>query len=547
MNARTAILTRLYVVLTLLALVPVAIAAQLVLLYVGEGAELRAQGERQASSFVTTPAVRGALLDRAGRTLAVNTARYEVALDPTAPGFEAQAEAFYAELARLTGRSAASWRRAVASRSSRQYVLLLRELDEAKKEQLEALGVPGLILTPRFARRYNYGRLGAHVLGHVDTDLTGTAGVELHYDRYLRGQEGRQPVQRDRRGIVRAVAGGAVVEPAHGEQLVLTIDLVLQSILQEELQRGVEESGSTWGTAVAMDPNTGAILALANVPDYDPNRPAAFGEPARRNHAIADQLEPGSTFKLVTAVAALESGAATLADSIETGDGWAVFAGRTMRDSHAYGTITLEEALIKSSNVALAKVGERLDGGTLYQYARNLGFGQPTLIDLPGETGGVLRRPNTWSGTTKTSMSIGYAVSVTPLQVLTAYAALANGGLLVRPHVVAERRDLVTGRTTWRAPVDSVRRAFKAETAAKLRPAFEGVVSDSGTAQRAQVEGLRIAGKTGTARIASGGGYGAGYRATFVGFFPAERPEVAMVVVMDRPTNGYYGGTAAAP
>ena len=181
--------------------------------------------------------------------------------------------------------------------------------------------MPGVILTPRFARRYTYDRIGAHVLGHVDTDLRGTAGLELQYDDVLRGHAGRQAVQRDRRGFIKALVGGSVVEPEHGQQLVLTLDLVLQSILQEELVRGVEEADATWGTAIAMDPKTGAVLAMANVPDYDPNRASAFSEAARRNHAITDQVEPGSTFKLVTAVAALESGIVTPEDSIETGAG----------------------------------------------------------------------------------------------------------------------------------------------------------------------------------------------------------------------------------
>lgn len=547
MDPRSSILTRLYVVLTLLALVPVAVAVQLAHIYVSEGQELRAQGMRQASSDVAVPAIRGTILDRHGRTLAVNTARYEVALDPTAPGFTAQADAFYNGMSRITGRPASEYRRAVANRTSRQYVLLARSMDEAHKEELEALNVPGLILTPRFARRYTYGRTAAHIIGHVDPDLKGLSGVELQYDPFLRGTDGRRAVQRDRRGVIKTVVDGRVAEPEHGQELVLTLDLVLQTILQEELVRGVQEAGASWGTAIALDPRTGAILALANAPDYDPNRPGAFPESARRNHAITDQIEPGSTFKLVTAIAALESGVTTTQDSVDTGRGWAVFGGRTMRDSHAYGTITFAEAIAKSSNIAMAKVGREVEPGRFYQYARSLGFGQPTLVDLPGEEGGRLLRPDTWSGTTQTSMSIGYAVTATPLQLVTAYAALANGGLLVRPHVVAERRDIATGRTVWQAPVDSVRRAFSPVTADSLRPAFERAVSTDGTARRAMVDGLRIAGKTGTAQIAEGGRYLRAYRASFAGVFPADKPEVAMIVVLDRPVNGYYGGIVAAP
>ncbi len=545
-SPRPDILARLYVVLTLLALLPVLVAVQLVRIYLGEGPELRAQGASQAESFVTIPAVRGAILDRAGRTLASNAARYEVALDPTAPGFSDRAESFYAEFGRLTGRSAARVRGQVRGRASRQYVLLHRSLGEARKEELETWDVPGLILTPGFERRYTYDRTAAHVLGHVDTDLRGTAGLELQYDDVLRGEPGRQAVQRDRLGHIKALVGGSVVAPRHGQQLVLTLDLVLQSILQEELVRGVDEADATWGTAVALDPQTGAVLAMANAPDYDPNRPSDFSTAARRNHAVTDQIEPGSTFKLVTAVAALEAGVVTPEDSIETGAGWAVFGGRTMRDSHAYGTITFAEALAKSSNIALAKTAQRLGAADFYRTARDLGFGQATLIDLPGEVGGTLRKPERWSGTTKTSMSIGYAVNATPLQIAAAYAALANGGVLVHPYLVAERRD-VAGRTLWRAPQDSVRRAFRAETAATLRPLFERVVAEGGTAPKAAVEGLRIAGKTGTARLATAGGYTSIYRATFVGMFPADDPKVVLLVLMHHPKTGRYGGTVSAP
>jgi cell division protein FtsI (penicillin-binding protein 3) len=546
LDARNSILTRMYVVLIALSTLPVLVFGQMLYIYLGEGTELREQGERQASSYQNIPAQRGSIFDRAGRTLVTNVARYDVALDPTAPGFSAQAAGFYEQFGRLTGRPASEIRRTVEKRTSRQYVLLVRNLDEGRKEKLEELQVPGLIMQPRFARRYNHGRIASHVLGHVDTDLNGTAGVELFYNDYLNGREGRRAVRRDRLGVIRPAVGGELTAPEHGEHLVLTIDLVRQHILEEELARGVRESGSEWGVAVAMDPRTGAILAMANVPDYDPNNPALFTEPARRNHAIVDRIEPGSTFKLVTAVAALEKGLVAPEDTVDSGNGYAVFRGRTMRDSHGYGRITFTDAIAKSSNVVTARLAMQLQPGDFYQYARNMGFGQMTWIDLPGEVPGSLKKPDRWSGVTQPWMSIGYEVEATPLQLLAAYSALANGGLLVQPFVVAERRDLA-GRTRWVARQDSVRRAFRKDTAARLLPVFEQVVSREGTARLAAVEGLRIAGKTGTAQTASGGTYQRAYRASFVGMFPAEAPEVALIVIMNRPTNGYYGGAAAAP
>ncbi len=546
MSARETILGRLYFALAVLLVLPAGVVVRMVQIQVQDGAELRQRGERQASSHVELAAQRGAIYDRAGRALAANTARYEVALDPTVPGFEERAEDLYSLLGRLTGNGASSYRRRVRDRASRQYVLLVRDLGEAGKEELDAAGIPGLLITGDFARRYTYGRTAAHVLGHVDSDLIGMSGLELQYDRVLRGTPGRQAVRRDRRGHVEALVGGALVEPVHGESLVLTVDLVRQTMMEEELARGVAAAGASWGTAVAMDPRTGAVLAMANVPSYDPNMPGMFEAAARRNYAVTDRLEPGSTFKLVTAVAALESGAARMADTIDTGAGWAVIHGRTLRDSHAYGRISLGDAITVSSNIALARTAERVDPEVLYRTARSLGFGSPTLIDLPGEVTGRLKRPSEWGTMTRASMGIGYEVDATPLQILSAYCALANGGLVVQPHVVAERRD-ARGRTVWTARTESVRRAFEAETAAALMPFFEAVVSDRGTAERAVVAGLRIAGKTGTARTAAGGSYAARYRATFVGLFPVEAPEVALIVVLDNPVNGFYGGTVSAP
>ena len=535
-----------YVLLTLLSILPALVVLQVLRIHVYDGAELREKGNQQANSVQIIPAVRGAILDREGRTLAVNAARYDLALDPTIPGFTPARSRFLQGLSRLTGVPTASIARRIDQRQSPKYVLLHRGLREDIKEVVESWGVPGVILEPDYARHYNYGTTLSHVLGHVDSDGNGIAGLELRYNDVLRGRDGRRIVKRDRRGVVKAYVGGSVVEPEDGESLVLTIDLIRQTIIEEELASGVEESGSNWGTAIAVDPSTGAVLAMANLPTYDPNMPGRFPTEARRNHAITDQIEPGSTFKLVAAVAALEEDLVSPADTIDTGNGYRVFGRRALRDTHGHGRISFEEAIAVSSNIGVAETVKELAGGVLYQYARNLGFGQPTWIDLPGEVAGTLKKPSTWSGTTKTSISIGYEVDVTPLQLLTAYSALANGGLLVRPYVLEERRDYA-GRTVWSARQDSIRRAFDRKTARKLLPAFERAVNE-GTAKSARIEGVRVAGKTGTAWKALGGAYSTKEaRASFVGFFPADNPRVAVIVVLDEPKTSIYGGATAAP
>ncbi len=533
-------------VLTLLSIVPLFVLAQMGWIVLTEGSELKARGEDQARSTIEIPAMRGSILDRKGRALAINTARYDIALDPTIPGFAQQSDRFYAQFAELTGMSENRLRKTVADRYSPQYVMLYRGLDELQAETVERWNVPGLILSPRFARRYNYETTAAHVLGHIDTDGTGRSGVELQYDEYLTGTPGWHAVKRDRRGRIKAFVGGAVVEPKHGENVMLTIDLVRQAAMEDELARGVQKTGAKWATAVAMDPNTGAILAMANVPTYNPNRPGRASSDSRRNRSITDQFEPGSTFKLVGTSAAVEQDIASLSDSVETGNGYARFHGYDMHDVKAYGTITLAQVLSKSSNVGMAKTARRIDEGIFYQYARNLGFGQPTYIDLPGEVSGTLKRPSDWSRTTLTSMSIGYEVSVTPLQLLSAYSALANGGVLVEPYVVAERRSII-GERLWTQRPDSIRRALKPETTQALQEAFVETV-ESGTATSTRIEGLQIAGKTGTALKVTGGRYSSDQaRASFVGYFPADAPKVAMLVIVGEPETSIYGGAVAAP
>ena len=547
MEPKDQILTRMYMVLTLLSIVPVVVAAQMGWIVVTDTAELRDRAKAQARATVEVPAMRGSILDRSGRALATNTARYDLALDPTVEGFSTAANRFYEGLAVITDRSAAHFRRRVEDRYSPEYVSLFDGLTERQYEKVQQWDVPGVILTPRFARHYMHGTTAAHVLGHVGGDGHGLAGLELAYDDALSGTPGRRIVKRDRSGRIKAFVGDGGRKPDHGDDLVLTLDLVRQAALQDELRRGVRESGAAWGTAVAMDPESGAILAMANVPTYNPNRPGAAPDAARRNRVITDRFEPGSTFKLVGATALVDQGLVSLDDSVETGEGWAVFHGYTMKDVAAYGTISFAEVISKSSNVGMAKtVRQHLDPGTLYQYARNMGFNMPTGIDLPGEQDGVLKTPDEWSQTTLTSMSIGYEVAVTPLQLVTAYSALANGGRLLKPYVVAERRD-VTGETLWRNRSETIRRVMKETTADTLRSVFEQVV-ESGTGTEAQIDGLRVAGKTGTALQISDGDYTKDQaRASFVGFFPADDPEVTLLVMVGNPETSSYGGAVAAP
>ena len=550
MSTRDQTQGRMYVVMTVLAFLPLLIAGHLIWLNIEQGDHLRELGRRQAESRQLLFPQRGDILDARGRALAVNSPRYHLALDPLVPGFEEQKSMFLIRLAELTGIPSPTLQSQIRNRSSEQFIRLLNLTPEQRNE-VAGWGIPGMILEERSRRQYVYGQTAAHLLGNVDIDGVGKSGIELEYDSYLKGQAGRRTLLRDRRGHLRVDAEGVVVPAKDGETLVLTIDLIRQTIMEEELAAGVAEAGAKQGSAIAVDPRSGAILAMANVPTYDANAPTRVSVLSDwRNRAITDRLEPGSAFKIIAASAAIETGAISMDDLLDTGEGKLRLAGYTLNDIRAYGELTFKDVIVKSSNIGMALTTRSIPPEELYRYIRNFGFGQKTWIDLPGEATGYLKRINRWSVTTKTALSIGYEIDVTPLQMVMAYAALADQGLLRQPYIVSERRD-VTGRVLWRAVddparTDSIRRVLNKEPVATLVPALVDVVQ-SGTAKNAYIEGLAVAGKTGTARKTVNGRYGSEYRATFVGFYPAENPQVVMVVVLDEPQSSIYGGAVSAP
>ena len=304
---------------------------------------------------------------------------------------------------------------------------------------------------------------------------------------------------------------------------------------------------ANYGTGIIMNPTTGEILAMANYPSYDPNVPGDINEENRRNFAIADMVEPGSTFKLVTAIAAVEQGVIEDGELFETPEDGAVHIhGLTLRDHDPLGTMNFEEVIQQSSNVATAEIAMRLDNDTFYQYARNLGFGTPTHVDIAGEESGRMAKPFEWSLVSLPWMSHGYELLSTPLQTTQAYAAFANRGDLMRPYLVKEITNS-NGQVVEQFQPTRIRRVAKATTLDKLYPVFESVVSDSGTGDLAQIPGLRIAGKTGTAKKVVNGMYSNRYRGSFVGFFPVDAPQYVLYIMLDEPKPVGYGGYTAGP
>ena len=540
-------MSRMFILMGLLLLLPSAILVQIFRVNVVEGDGLRELWSSQAIDYIPIPAQRGNIYDAGGSLLATNSVVYKIAVDPFYPGITRDdLNDLGTVLSQHTGRSAVYYRNKIRNApSNSRYIVLERSISVQAYDDVRELGIRGVILEEEFRRNYNFETLSAHLLGYVNHNMDGMSGLEAKYNQILKGEGGLQQVRRDRSNRIFAYVGAPRQQPRQGLSLHTTIDSYVQAIVEEELENGIKSTRAKQGTAIVMDPKTGAIKAMANYPTFDPNSPASSNTENRRNYAISDMFEPGSTFKLVTAIAAVDQGVVDFDEIFETPEnGRLQIQGQWMRDHDPLGNLNFKQAIAKSSNIATSEIAMRLDPKQYYQYARNLGFGTPTNIDLHNETGGRLQRPYEWSGVTLPWMSIGYEVQATPLQIVQAYSAFANRGKMMKPYVVSHLTDEL-GNVKEKTRPSLVRRIAKEETIEKLMPVFEEVVSDSGTAGRATVEGLRIAGKTGTAQKYIGGRYTANYRASFAGFFPVEDPSYVILVLLDEPKTSFYGGFTA--
>ncbi|HRN54472.1 MAG TPA: penicillin-binding protein 2, partial [Gemmatimonadaceae bacterium] len=388
----------------------------------------------------------------------------------------------------------------------------------------------------------------AHVLGFTNIDDAGQEGVELAFDEWLRGTPGAQKVIRDRRGrIVENVDLVRAAQP--GKDLTLSIDRRVQYLAHRELRATLERTGASAGSVVVMDIATGEILAMANLPTYNPNAVTGEHRDARRNRSVTDLIEPGSTIKPFIAAALLERGRVQMHDSVPTYNGVWRIGRRTISDVHKAKAMSFAEVILQSSNIGIVQFAERLTPREQYETLRDAGFGTASGLPYPSESPGRLYPVGQWSGTSQASLAMGYELSVTPVQLAAAYASFANGGLLVEPQLVQEIRG-PDGRTVWRAERRVVRRMMSEATSFAMRDLLRDVVQ-GGTATSANLATFEVGGKSGTARrtSADGRGYEAGaYTASFVGLFPADDPQYVILVKLDNPKAGsYYGGRVAAP
>jgi cell division protein FtsI (penicillin-binding protein 3) len=523
----------------------VAVGARLAYLQTSQHGWLTKRARMQQLDAEPQAAARGLILDRQGRELARSVDLDSFYADPREIE---DAEGTAAALARTLGADATglALRLKEAKGARRGFVWLARRVEEGRAAELKALKLKGVYSTEEQRRRYPNGALAAHVLGFIGGEERGRekglAGVEQVYDAALTGEPGTLLLDTDARRRPFESAGN---DPRDGRTLVLTIDQTVQYIVERELAAAVERTHARSAAAVVLEPHTGEVLALANAPSFDPNDAGGAPAEARRNDALQNIYEPGSTFKLVAFTGALEEGLITPDTRIDC-PGSISLPGRVVHD-HARGSLTATEALAKSSNVAAIKLGQRLGNDRLYEYIRRLGFGAKTGVELPGETAGLIRPVARWQPGSIGSVPIGQEVGVTPVQMAAAYASIANDGVRVAPHLVREVRD-AEGKTVQRAEPES-RRVVSAETARTLRRMMEEVTL-KGTARAAQLEGYTAAGKTGTAQKIdpkTRAYSSTKYVASFVGFAPIDNPAAVIIVVLDEPVGLHQGGQVAAP
>ena len=439
--------------------------------------------------------------------------------------------------------------------TDRRYIVLKREVAKANadsfRQQLRAKNLRGIYFERDATRIYPNGVMLCHVIGFTDFEHKGIQGVEGSLDEYLRGQDGYRYIEHNRAGQEIVLYRGQERAPRNGYQVHLTIDLNLQNIVENEIDAAMREYSPKKATIILMQPQTGEILAMANRPAFDLNKRSDTKPEQMKNRAICDMMEPGSTFKIVTAAAAINEHKFSLDSYIFCENGVWNYGGTPLHDHARFGDLSVKDILVKSSNIGAAKLAVTLGDQKFYEYIRRFGFGDRTGIELPGEISGLLRSPQSWSKISITHIPMGHEIGVTPLQMATAMCAIANGGKLMTPRIV-KSITAADGKTISTLKPIVLRQVISSQTANQIGMALRGVVSDRGTAAAAAVPGFTIAGKTGTAqKVGPHGGYEKGKEVvSFCGYLPAEHPEFVGLVVLDdaqtKPEQN-YGGTVAGP
>lgn len=504
----------------------------------------REEADRQHETTIALDEPRGAILTRDGRLLASSLEAAAVYVIPRRVPIESRQE-LAAKLAPLVEQSPEQVARAIGERDS--FFYLARGLDAETARSVVRLDHRGVGTVRTEQRVYPHGTLAAPLVGFVDASGVGRAGLEAFYDRTLKGEPTEYRMLRDGKKLSPTRLDLRLEKAGRpGQSLILTLDSRIQQMVEDELGKTIAEIGAEAATAVVMDAHTGELLALASLPSYDPARPGAATPHQQRNHAVQDMLEPGSTFKPLIVCAALTHGALSASELVDCSGGGISVAGTFIRDHASYGALSVRQMLATSSNTGTMRVAMRMQADELDAFIRALGFGETTGVGLPGEMKGLYRGPKDWSALSRPSLGIGQEIAVTPLQMARAFAAIANGGLLVQPVLVLETRD-ASGRTMapYRPPPPT--RVMPEAVARTVGSMLEAVIEE-GTGTRARLAGYRLAGKTGTAQKAAGGGYQARkHAAWFAGYLQLPDPNLVVVVCIDEPKSTFWATEVAVP
>jgi cell division protein FtsI (penicillin-binding protein 3) len=486
------------------------------------------------------PVKRGVIFDRRGRELAINLETESVYSNPSEISSPDDVSVVLSKvvsqepgiiLAKLD--------------SDKKFTWIERKLDLERSQMIKDMKIKGIGLIPEMKRFYPKGTLASHIIGFVNPDNNGLEGIEKKYEKYLSARSENAYMLRDAKGNI---LSDGLTKEIKGNNIVLTIDEGLQYILEKNLDAAMLKWKAAAATAIMMDPHTGEILAMANSPTYNLNEASEADMHHMRNRAITDCYEPGSTFKIIVGVAALEEGVVNTKSKFDCSAGHVDVGGNRIKDAHRHGVLTFEEVIQKSSNVGTIKIGLSLGKSIIYDYIKKFGFGEKTGIDIAGEISGLVRPPERWSGMSIGAISIGQEIAVTPLQILRAYSVVANGGFLVKPYVVSEILS-PEGKVIYKT-VSETRRIISEKTVNTFREILKKVTEEGGTAKGASVAGNRVAGKTGTAQIIDPRTkkYSRDkFISSFVGFVPADEPKLAMIVVIYEPKGQVYGGVVAGP
>jgi cell division protein FtsI (penicillin-binding protein 3) len=542
MQSRSKFGRRLKVVGLLCFLAAAALVVKMYRITVVAGAELSRQARSITCRDSVETAYRGQIVDRNGAALATSMESFQVAVRRGEYVYDASDAARLATALKLDRGTLDKTLRS----DPRKFIWLSRRVDTDAANEIRGLRIAGIDVVADQLRAYPHGSLAAHVIGFSGIDEQGMEGIERVLDEEIRGESITRKVCKDARGRVWLDRGG-LPGMNQGATVELTIDATLQSLAEAELARQIDEMDADGGSVVMLDPRSGEILAMANAPTFDPNRYSAFGPDKRRNRAVTDTFEPGSTMKPFVVAAALDTGVIRESDRFDCENGFMRIGGWPIRDHHPYKILNVSEIIQVSSNICSAKIGAKLGADKLYDYLKSFGFARPTGVETPGEVIGRLSPPSEWKQVKLANISFGQGVTVTAVQLAAAMGTLANNGVRMLPYVVRRVTDLDGDVLRYRLP-ETEGRVIAPEVARKVSDMMELVIGPGGTAERAAIAGVRVAGKTGTAQKVENGRYSTDHwLSSFAGFLPADDPRLVIVVVIDEPREHHYGGVVAAP